>query len=217
MQAAPRAPPDRPGEDFLGQSASTTQQATSSAALAAGTSTMQASPDHGGHEQKLSGDLPAHITAERSVQLPPFALSFPNDPATDLAPIKPPHERSDEPSCQTLPPLSSVTGTQTHAPHPQPPEPSHPAPLSRPANHWPSLNPFTTYYTPSYLDPVESPPSMSSEQSVGRRGASVSLDDPDVRIAAEALGQMRSGTFADGRRVRGWRSLWGTECLPLLL
>jgi hypothetical protein len=29
----------------------------------------------------------------------------------------------------------------------------------------------------------------------------VSLDDPDVRIAAEALGQMRTGTFAENRKL----------------
>ncbi|KAK4239514.1 clock-controlled protein 8 [Achaetomium macrosporum] len=192
MRAAPRAPQERHREDFSGQPASATQQPASPAALAADTSTMQTSPDHGGHEHKQSGDVTTHVTTERSVQLPPFALSFPSEPVTELAPIQPPHDKSDRPSCQTLPPLSSVTGTQAHAALPKPPEPSHPAPLSRPINHWPSLNPFTTYYTPSYLDPVESSPSMSSEQSASRRGASVSLDDPDVRIAAEALGQMRS-------------------------
>ncbi|KAJ4306051.1 transcriptional regulator opi1 [Collariella sp. IMI 366227] len=71
-------------------------------------------------------------------------------------------------------------------------EPSHPAPFTKPTNHWPSLNPFTAYYTPSYLDPAESSPSMGSEKGSSRRGTSVSLDDPDVRIAAEALGQMRT-------------------------
>jgi hypothetical protein len=132
----------------------------------------------------------------RDIRLPPLALSFPTDSSAELAPIQPPHERPAGAANQTLPPLSSVTGAQ-HASFPSPPEPVRPAAHTRPTNHWPSLNPFTTYYTPSYLDPAESPsPSVGSERSVGRKPASVSLDDPDVRIAAEALGQMRTGASA---------------------
>jgi hypothetical protein len=134
------------------------------------------------------------------VQLPPLALSFPDEPTTELAPIQPRHEKSAAPPAPTLPPLSSVTGSSAHAPLPKPPEPSHPRTLAKPPNHWPSLNPFTTYYTPSYLDPVESSTSMGSDPGVSQRSSSVSLDDPDVRIAAEALGQMRTGASAEKTR-----------------
>ncbi|KAK4097589.1 Opi1-domain-containing protein [Parathielavia hyrcaniae] len=152
---------------------------------------MQTSPNHGGHE-KSPGNFPTPLDTLSSLQLPPLALSFPDKPTTELAPIQSHHERPAGPTAPTLPPLSSVTGTSAHAPLPKPPDPSHPRTLAEPTNHWPSLNPFTTYYTPSFLDPVESSPSMGSEPSVGQRASSVTLDDPDVRIAAEALGQMRT-------------------------
>ncbi|KAL2019015.1 hypothetical protein VTK56DRAFT_10180 [Thermocarpiscus australiensis] len=164
-------------------------------------STAQASPDYQGHQHTLSGDFTGHRNATPSLQLPPLALSFGDEP-TELAPIQPPHERSAI-SSQTLPPLSAVTGTQPqrHAPIPEPPEPSYAAPYSRPTNHWPSLNPFTTYYTPSYLEPVESAPtrSVDPQKSPGLRASSVSLDDPDVRIAAEALGHLRTDFVSSTR------------------
>jgi hypothetical protein len=69
---------------------------------------------------------------------------------------------------------------------------------------WPSSNPLTAYYQPgpSQLSPksrpalVESPGMMDIDtpDSRGRRGGSVlSIDDPDVRLAAEALGDLRAG------------------------
>ncbi|CAK7268978.1 transcriptional regulator opi1 [Sporothrix epigloea] len=78
------------------------------------------------------------------------------------------------------------------------------------ANHWPSLNPLTAYYTPGHAQAsaVESPlrmdvDSSSNSNSTGPAGAtspdrfgvrasSVSLEDPDVRMAAEALGDLRA-------------------------
>ncbi len=83
--------------------------------------------------------------------------------------------------------------------------------ISSPANHWPSLNPLTAYYTPGHIQSAESPMRMdvdSSSTSTGPvgtvspdryidgRASSVSLDDPDVRMAAEALGDLRAGTYA---------------------
>jgi hypothetical protein len=148
------------------------------------------SPGHD-DESNTRGDYSAQRSAPASLQLPPLALSFPTDSTTELPPIQPSRELSAGPSAHTLPPLSSVTGAHGHAPLPKPPDPAHSPPQQPgPTNHWPSLNPFTTYYKPSYLDPVESPPSLSSDMGASR---SVSLDDPDVRIAAEALGQMRTG------------------------
>lgn len=201
MLASRRRPQAQPG-DNPGVSAIAIQHETGSAAPAADASMLpvrQAPQDQLGHQQKRSGDFSAHANTALSLQLPPLALSMSGHSTTELPPIQASYERSAGVLSQTLPPLSSVTGSQVqrHAPLPQPTEPSHPAPSSRVTNHWPSLNPFTTYYSPSYLEPGESSPSMDSERSGGRRAASVSLDDPDVRIAAEALGQMRTGAFTE--------------------
>jgi len=68
-------------------------------------------------------------------------------------------------------------------------------------NAWPSQNPLTAYYQPgpSQLSPKIGSPSQIAHltpDSAGRRGGSVvSIDDPDVRIAAEALGDLRAGIF----------------------
>lgn len=109
----------------------------------------------------------------------PQSLDFPSVPTADLPPIH--HER-------TLPPL--------------PPAPAEPR--YRPEEHqfvWPSSNPLTAYYQPgpSQLSPknksADSPSTMDVDtpDSRGRRGGSVlSIDDPDVRIAAEALGDLRA-------------------------
>ncbi|KAH8890207.1 Opi1-domain-containing protein, partial [Thozetella sp. PMI_491] len=106
-----------------------------------------------------------------------------------------------------LPSLSSVTGQQPQRYSAPPPQPSEPSPPG--ANHWPSLNPLTAYYTPSHVQSAESPQKMdidaaapgSGSGAVGPaspdryydgRAGSVSLDDPDVRLAAEALGDLRA-------------------------
>lgn len=108
----------------------------------------------------------------------PVSRPFPAVPSTELPPIQPQHERSASASSQTLPSLSSVTGGLQATPEP------------KAVSHWPSLNPFTTYYTPSYAQSTEMP--ASPERSHDRRSTSVSLDDPDVRMAAEALGDLRA-------------------------
>jgi hypothetical protein len=74
---------------------------------------------------------------------------------------------------------------------------------------WPSSNPLAAYYQPSFQTSpssratmtTDSPGAMdidaSTPDSHGRRGGSVlSIDDPDVRLAAEALGDLRAGTWA---------------------
>ena len=114
----------------------------------------------------------------------PQSLNFPSVPTAEPPPIH--HER-------TLPPL--------------PPTPAEPR--FRQEEHqfaWPSSNPLTAYYQPgpSQLSPkgnsshgVESPSTMDIDtpDSRGRRGGSVlSIEDPDVRIADEALGDLRAGT-----------------------
>jgi hypothetical protein len=114
----------------------------------------------------------------------PHALNLPSVPTADLPPIH--HER-------TLPPLP-----------PAPQEPRY-----QPPEHqftWPSSNPLTAYYQPgpSQLSPKSNPShgigspmamDINTPDSRGRRGGSVlSIDDPDVRQAAEALGDLRAGT-----------------------
>ncbi|EAQ82945.1 hypothetical protein CHGG_10763 [Chaetomium globosum CBS 148.51] len=185
-QPAPPRADSGPHEAAMQQTTGT----TTSAGLPTDASRLNTGPlsvSHDTDEAKPANGYSAQRNAPVSLQLPPLALELP--------PIQPSQELSAGPSAHTLPPLSSVTGTHGHAPLPKPPEPSHPAPQP---THWPSLNPFTTYYKPSYLDPVESPPSMSSDLGPSR---SVSLDDPDVRIAAEALGQMRTECPSSPRRT----------------
>lgn len=93
-------------------------------------------------------------------------------------------------------------------PLPQPVEPPEPIqPRYQPPTAWPSSNPFVSYYqgpqaqaqtshTHSSLNAsprgVDSPGSMDVDRE--NRGNSVlSIDDPDVRMAAEALGDLRAG------------------------
>jgi hypothetical protein len=111
----------------------------------------------------------------------PSTLNFPSVPTAEVQPIH--HER-------TLPPLPTIRGEPVAAAEP-------------PQFVWPSSNPLTAYYQPgpSQLSPktksvVDSPGGMDIDtpDSRGRRGGSVlSIDDPDVRIAAEALGDLRAG------------------------
>lgn len=118
----------------------------------------------------------------------PQSLNLPSAPTTELPQIH--HER-------ILPPLPSI--------------PSEPTYRSDIADHkyqhtpWPSSNPLTAYYQPSHTSPITKPvrtmdsPSAidmdaATPDSRGRRGGSVlSIDDPDVRLAAEALGDLRAG------------------------
>ena len=59
--------------------------------------------------------------------------------------------------------------------------------VSDQSKHWPSLNPLTAYYSSHAEDEkMDTSPDRP-------RSNSVSLDDPDVRMAAEALGDLRAG------------------------
>lgn len=137
------------------------------------------------------GSAPAPAPSSAHSQHTPrdAAPSFPDTPTTELPPIQSPYERNTSPSNHTLPSLSSVTsGLQQPSPEPR-----------AAVTHWPSLNPYTVYYTPSHAqsaDPPQRPDvemnSASPERYYDRRSASVSLDDPDVRMAAEALGDLRA-------------------------
>ncbi|TGJ78996.1 hypothetical protein E0Z10_g9769 [Xylaria hypoxylon] len=122
----------------------------------------------------------------------------------------------------SLPSISSITASASSSLSSSPsPSIQHFASSSRrsppvpsPVTHWPSLNPFTAYYNPSHVQNPEPPlqmdvdissnsassanssstavNSVSPDRFYGGRASSVSLDDPDVRMAAEALGDLRA-------------------------
>ncbi|KAI3318793.1 transcription factor Opi1-domain-containing protein [Xylariaceae sp. AK1471] len=122
---------------------------------------------------------------------------------------------------QTLPSLSSITvSSSPSAEHYQssshhPPEPGYSPPAPPPRAHWPSLNPLTAYYNPSHVQDPEPPMRMDVDTSSSSarsavssaspdrlqdgRASSVSLDDPDVRMAAEALGDLRADFVSSPR------------------
>lgn len=122
---------------------------------------------------------------------------------------------------QTLPSLSSITTSaspsssasppaqQFVSSSQRPPEPVYPPPAPPPITHWPSLNPLTAYYTPSHVTDPEPPLRMdvdrnsksvastaSPDRFLDGRASSISLDDPDVRMAAEALGNLRADSVS---------------------
>ncbi len=161
---------------------------------------------------------PAHASVLPSGQAtaalplhPPPSYSPSHDPAafsalTELAPIQPRAAQGD-PGGKTLPSLLSVTGPESQrlaslqdvAPGRQQSPPVG-------INNWPSLNPLTAYYNAGYAQADDPPLRMdvdgssssalsaaSPERNLDGRAPSVSLDDPDVRMAAEALGDLRAG------------------------
>ena len=122
-------------------------------------------------------------------------LPFPDAPTTELPPIQSHSDKFGFASNHTLPSLSSVTGVP-----PPPPLPPVQRRQPEPIKHWPSLNPLTAFYTPSHVQPAEPPQHVdrrlsptSPDRSYEHRSGSVSLDDPAVRAAAEALGELRAG------------------------
>ncbi|GJN74969.1 hypothetical protein PLICBS_009063 [Purpureocillium lilacinum] len=98
-----------------------------------------------------------------------------------------------------LPSLSSVTGDVMLDQHLPPPPP----PASGPPSHWPSLNgPMAYRQPPPPPHQPDSPATMDVDGSsvastatppAGSEGTNgLSIDDPDVRLAAEALGDLRA-------------------------
>ncbi|VUC38237.1 unnamed protein product [Clonostachys rosea] len=154
----------------------------------------------------LTATLP--LRTEAPVLLPTAELP------TAIESLPPLSEALQSNNDRTLPPLSSLTGDH-HARHPHKMTASMdfpPAPLSH--TQWPgAVNPMTPHHqqsaTPSLnhpqkymsdspdvmdLDTMRSGP-MSAVSPDGRldgRAGSVNIDDPDVRLAAEALGDLRA-------------------------
>ena len=168
-------------------------------------SNPQPQPQSPPHTQPQPSYLPPSYSHSqtRERELPPIVFPPPLS-ATELAPLQL-HAAHDGRSNSSLPSISSVTGQSSAAqsrfasPQAAPAESSQPSPS--PA--WPSLNPFTAYYTPTFGEPPikmetdtagSHPSSAASPQTDTGRASSVSLDDPDVRMAAEALGDLRAGT-----------------------
>ncbi|KAM0421538.1 hypothetical protein ACHAPT_010712 [Fusarium lateritium] len=115
-------------------------------------------------------------------------MKLPDVPNTELPPLS--HLEADNDI--KLPSLSSLTSDMA---------------LDPPKNHWPPLNPIHPYHTLAPLGPqtMDSPTRMdldassnsvvsapSPDRFLDARSSSVSLDDPDVRLAAEALGDLRA-------------------------
>lgn len=156
------------------------------------------SPSPGGHPaiftspslSRGSGDSPSLSPLPRG--LDQGSMPFSDSPSTELPPIQSHTDKFASASNNTtLPSLSSVTGG---APPPLPPlHQRQPEPIK----HWPSLNPLTAFYAPSHVEPPKIALSMaaSPDRSYEQRAGSVNLDDPDVRAAAEALGELRAGMF----------------------
>lgn len=142
----------------------------------------------------------------------PSTLDFPDPPTTELAPLQL-NAHADHSNNSSLPSLASLTGTSAPSSRRFAPTPSatHDTniPYSPPpprVRAWPSGNPYTAYYAPGH-GRADSPLRMDidstsngttartplSPDNVAVRASSVSLDDPDVRMAAEALGDLRAG------------------------
>ncbi|QSZ34529.1 hypothetical protein DSL72_006123 [Monilinia vaccinii-corymbosi] len=123
----------------------------------------------------------------------------------------PPSYASHDPQTINLPSLPTADPPPIHRERVLPPLPPLPVETKYRQESaaeipftWPSSNPLTAYYQPgpSQLSPktttgrsTDSPNGMDLDlpDSRGRRGGSVlSIDDPDVRLAAEALGDLRA-------------------------
>ncbi|ROV92444.1 hypothetical protein VSDG_06636 [Cytospora chrysosperma] len=130
------------------------------------------------------------------------ALSFLDPPSNELAPLQ--FNPSLDNSLNSLPSLASLTGSSTSssrffAPSSATSDTSY-SPPPRP-RAWPTGNPYSVYYNAPSAD---SPARMDidgmshgmrgpmSPDPMGARASSVSLDDPDVRMAAEALGDLKA-------------------------
>lgn len=150
---------------------------------------------------------PTHATATAAAhQNPPQAslqshdpamLKFPDVPTTELPPIQPSHETDN-----TLPSISSLTGQRYRRSSSQLTDSTHSRQASAgPQQPWMALSPRSSHYSRAADSPARMDLDAGSNGAVGAaspdyfhdgRASSVSLDDPDVRLAAEALGDLRA-------------------------
>lgn len=152
--------------------------------------------------------LPTHPPPAYSQSRDLQALNFgsapsptaPSTTTTELPPIHL-HASHHDASQNTLPSISSVTGSQSSQSQSRygstaassVTSPSY-SDISS-TNYWPSANPYSAYYSqeeepPTTMEAEPTAPAKPSSDS--GRASSVSLDDPDVRLAAEALGDLRA-------------------------
>lgn len=189
-----------------------------------------------GRQLKPPSYPPPSYTQHRDSSLPfsdpQKAELAPINPAGDRGDSKGYHGANT----QTLPSLSTITASasfsspsSSSSPSAQqlvsssqrPQEPSYKPPAPPPLTHWPSLNPLTAYYTPSHVQNPEPPLRMdvdtrsssavstaSPDRFHDGRASSVSLDDPDVRMAAEALGSLKAGESSHLRFTRHIPSIY---------
>ncbi|SPO00743.1 related to CCG-8 clock-controlled gene-8 protein [Cephalotrichum gorgonifer] len=158
------------------------------------------------HDSRIKSDDIAHdIYGNRRLQYQshdPSSLHFPEAPATDLPPIQSASALARE-NGNTLPSLSSVTGCQPlRNTSSQLADSSNTAPPQSAHSPWPTLNhrdslqqPHAAEGSPARMDvdtTSNSATSAASPDYFDGRASSVSLDDPDVRLAAEALGDLRA-------------------------
>lgn len=141
----------------------------------------------------------------------PATLKFPEAPSAELAPLQ---FNAHDNHVNSLPSLASLTGPSLSSSAGQLSRSSATSdttcysPPSRP-RVWPSGNPYSAYYTAGYGQSADSPARMDIDSSsngtrgplspdtMGGRASSVSLDDPDVKMAAEALGDLKASKFVD--------------------
>ncbi|RWA08663.1 hypothetical protein EKO27_g6457 [Xylaria grammica] len=137
------------------------------------------------------------------------------------------YKNNDSHNNHSLPSISSITAAADAAASSSPSPSTQQLvtssqcspPVPPPLTHWPSLNPLTAYYTPSHVQNPEPPLRMdvdtssngassahststavysaSPDRFLDGRASSVSLDDPDVRMAAEALGDLKAERTID--------------------
>lgn len=121
----------------------------------------------------------------------PLRFLLPEQPLTELelAPLK---LNPEEHNVKVLPPLASLTGGQA----PAVAAPERVNIFRRTPPPWPSVNPFSAYYSAPRGQSADSPATlhMGSVNHAGRGPLSpgVSIDDPDVKMAAEALGDLKA-------------------------
>lgn len=144
----------------------------------------------------------------------PATLVFPEPPSTELAPLQlNAHEHNNHNNNGSLPSLAYLTGASATSARRFGPSSSSwassdssysPPPPTRP-RAWPTGNPYSAYYLVGHGSSADSPARMDidsmsngtrgplSPDHMNARASSVSLDDPDVRMAAEALGDLKAG------------------------